>query len=70
MKKVFLAVVLLFSVAMNAKVWNVRTTCGVVGSINMADNATMQQIAAAVATYNFNHCGVYPSKVTINVSTN
>jgi hypothetical protein len=69
MKKVFLAVILLFSLTMSAKVWNVRTTCGVVGSINMADNATMQQIADAVATYNFNHCGVYPSKVTITVST-
>lgn len=69
MKKIFLAAILLVSVTMNARVWNVTTTCGVIGTIKMADNATLQQITDAVATYNLVHCGVYPKVVRITVNT-
>jgi hypothetical protein len=69
MKKIFLAAILLFSVTMNARVWNVTTTCGVIGQINVADNATVQQLTDAVATYNLMHCGVYPKVVRIISST-
>jgi hypothetical protein len=69
MKKVFLSVFMLVCVLANAKVWYITTSCGVRGSINMADNATLQQLVDAVAMYNANHCGVYPSKVTITMAT-
>lgn len=69
MKKLFLIAILLVSVTMNAKVWSVTTSCGVIGTINMADDATVQQVRDAVATYNFMHCGVYPTKVTLTIAT-
>lgn len=69
MKNLFLATILLVSLTMNARMWNVSTSCGVKGQINMADNATVQQLTDAVATYNFMHCGVYPKSVKIISST-
>ena len=69
MKKVFLSVFMLVCVLANATVWNVTTTCGVQGSINIAGNATTQQIVDAVATYNYNNCGVYPRAVTLTIAT-
>ena len=69
MKKILLATILLAGFNMNAKVWNVSTTCGVSGKINMADNATVQQLTDAVATYNLMHCGTYPKTVKIISST-
>jgi hypothetical protein len=69
MKKIFLATILLVGLSMNAKIWNVTTTCGVTGTINIVDNATMQQVTDAVATYNFMHCGSYPKKVTLTLTT-
>jgi hypothetical protein len=69
MKRLFLAAILLVSLTMNARVWNVTTTCGVIGQINVADNATVQQLTNAIATYNLMHCGVYPKVVKIISST-
>ncbi|OYQ48246.1 hypothetical protein CHU92_00760 [Flavobacterium cyanobacteriorum] len=69
MKKIFLAAILLVCLTMNARVWNVTTTCGVIGTINIADNATLKQITDAVATYNLMHCGVYPKTVKLTVNT-
>ena len=69
MKKIFIVAILLVGFSMNAKVWTVTTSCGVIGTINMADNASIQQVTDAVATYNLMHCGVYPKKVTLTLST-
>lgn len=69
MKKIFLAAVLFASLSMNAKEWKVTTTCGVVGTINLAENATVSQLTAAIATFNFMNCGTYPKTVTITAST-
>ena len=69
MKKILIAAILLVGFSMNAKVWNVTTTCGVIGTINVADNATVQQLTDAIATYNLMHCGVYPKVVRIMSST-
>ncbi|QZK89298.1 hypothetical protein K5V07_01835 [Flavobacterium sp. CHNK8] len=68
MKKIFLVLIVFVSVGVNAKEWNVSTTCGVTGSINIADNASVEQIRDAVSMYNFNNCGVYPKKVTITIA--
>lgn len=69
MKKIFLTLILFVSLSITAKEWNVTTTCGVTGTINIADNASVQQITDAVATYNYMNCGLYPRKVTITVAT-
>lgn len=67
MKKSFILGLLAISTILSAKVWTVTTTCGVVGNINIADNATTAQIAAAVSQYNYNNCGVRPAKVILSI---
>ena len=67
MKKLFLSGFILATVALNAATWTVTTTCGVVGSIQIADNATTQQVAQAVSQYNYNQCGVRPAKITLTI---
>ncbi len=69
MKKIFLLSILLITFSMNAQIWNVTTTCGVIGQINVADNATVQQLTDAIATYNYVNCGFYPTKVRILSAT-
>ncbi|WP_434978151.1 hypothetical protein [Daejeonia sp. YH14] len=49
----------------SAKIWYVTTSCGVQGSINIADNASADQIKQAVSQYNYNNCGVYASQITL-----
>lgn len=57
------------SIALSATTtWTVTTTCGVVGNIQMADNATTQQVAQAVTQYNQAQCGVKPSKITLTIA--
>ena len=68
MKKKFLSLFFLLVITLNAQVWTVTTTCGVVGNINIADNATVSQIAAAVRQFNYNSCGVTPKIVRITFS--
>ncbi len=68
MKKLFLVLIVFVSVGVNAKEWHVSTSCGVTGSINIADNASVEQIKDAVSQYNYNNCGVKPTKVTLTLS--
>jgi hypothetical protein len=68
MKKLFIAALLVVSVVVEAKLYEVTTTCGVVGTINMSDNATAAQIAAAASQYNYNQCGVRPTKVILTLT--
>ena len=67
MKKLLIATMLVASFALEAATWTVTTTCGVIGTLNISDNATTTQVAAAVSQYNYNVCGVRPKTVTLTL---
>lgn len=67
MKKLIILSSMFASIVLSAATWTVTTTCGVVGTIQISDNATTQQVAQAVSQYNYNQCGVRPAKVNLSV---
>ena len=67
MKKLLLSGLLMVSALSFAAPWTITTTCGVVGTIQIADNATTAQITQAVSQYNYNQCGVRPAKITLTI---
>ena len=67
MKKLLFSGLLMISALSFAATWTVTTTCGVVGKIEIADNATTSQVAQAVSQYNYNQCGVRPAKINLSL---
>ena len=68
MKKLIILSSILASITLSAATWTVTTSCGVVGNIQIADNATTQQVAQAVSQYNLTQCGVKPTKITLSIA--
>ncbi|SIS80227.1 hypothetical protein SAMN05421786_102207 [Chryseobacterium ureilyticum] len=67
MKKLFFTGLLMVSTLSFAASWTITTTCGVVGTIQIADNASTSQVAQAVSQYNYNQCGVRPAKINLSI---
>lgn len=68
MKKLLTTGLVLAAIALQARVYHVTTSCGVQGNLTVADNATMDQISQAVSQYNYNNCGVRPTKITFSIN--
>ncbi|HFK5552508.1 TPA: hypothetical protein ACGZ9Q_000542 [Elizabethkingia anophelis] len=66
MKKLFLFSAILLGVGqMFAAKWTISTSCGTTVTKEISDNATVDQIKAAVSQVNYNECGVRPSTTTL-----
>lgn len=52
---------------MFAAKWTISTSCGTTVTKEISDNATVDQIKAAVSQVNYNECGVRPSTITLIV---
>lgn len=67
MKKLILGCAMLATTFAFAKTWTITTSCGIVVTKNISDNATIAQIKDAVSQVNQNECGVRPTSITLTI---